>query len=37
MAMGERKLPGILAAANRRLINGLITDERTAAALLASV
>ena len=36
LAMGERKLPGILAAVNRRLVNGLITDERTAAALLAS-
>lgn len=35
LAMGERKLPGIFAAANRRLINGLITDERTAAGLLA--
>ena len=30
-------LPGILAAVNRRLVNGLITDERTATALLASV
>ena len=36
LAMGERKLPGILAAATRRLVNGLITDERTAAALLSS-
>ncbi|MCO5064432.1 MAG: sugar-binding transcriptional regulator [Rhizobiaceae bacterium] len=35
LAMGERKLPGILAAVTRRLVNGLITDERTAAALLA--
>ena len=34
LAMGERKMPGIRAAANRRLVNGLITDERTAAALL---
>lgn len=34
LAMGERKLPGILAAMNRRLINGLITDEKTAAAAL---
>src|SRR5690606_1532809 len=34
LAMGERKLPGILAAVNRRLVNGLITDERTAEALL---
>ena len=36
IAMGERKLPGILAAVTRRLVNGLITDERTAAALLAA-
>ena len=36
LAMGERKLPGILAAAKRRLVNGLITDERTAQALLAA-
>lgn len=35
-AMGERKLPGILGALTRRLVNGLVTDERTAAALLAS-
>lgn len=35
-AMGERKLPGILGALTRRLVNGLITDERTATALLAS-
>ncbi|MBN9243691.1 MAG: sugar-binding transcriptional regulator [Mesorhizobium sp.] len=34
LAMGEKKLPGILAAVNRRLVNGLITDERTASALL---
>ena len=34
-AMGERKFPGILAAVNRRLVNGLITDERTAEALLS--
>ncbi|PSJ62283.1 sugar-binding transcriptional regulator [Pseudaminobacter soli (ex Li et al. 2025)] len=34
LAMGERKLPGIQAAITRRLVNGLITDERTAAALL---
>lgn len=34
LAMGERKLPGILAAVTRRLVNGLITDERTAAELL---
>lgn len=36
LAMGERKLPGILAAVSRRLVNGLITDERTATALLAA-
>lgn len=36
LAMGERKLPGIHAAVTRRLVNGLITDERTAAALLAT-
>ncbi|OQM73769.1 sugar-binding transcriptional regulator [Manganibacter manganicus] len=36
LAMGERKLPGILAAINRRLVNGLITDERTAAGLLSA-
>lgn len=35
-AMGERKLPGILAAARAGLVNGLITDERTATALLAA-
>lgn len=35
-AMGERKLPGIFAAVNRRLVNGLITDERTAVALLGA-
>ncbi len=35
LAMGEKKLPGIVAALNRRLVNGLITDERTAARLLA--
>lgn len=34
VGMGELKVPGMLAAVNRRLINGLITDERTAAALL---
>jgi DNA-binding transcriptional regulator LsrR (DeoR family) len=34
-AMGERKLPAIHAALVRRLVNGLITDERTATALLA--
>lgn len=35
-AMGERKLPGIFAAVNRRLVNGLITDERTAVTLLGA-
>jgi DNA-binding transcriptional regulator LsrR (DeoR family) len=35
-AMGERKLPGILAATTAGLVNGLITDERTALALLAA-
>ena len=34
LAMGERKISGILAAVARRLVNGLITDERTAEALL---
>jgi DNA-binding transcriptional regulator LsrR (DeoR family) len=34
IAKGERKLPGIRAALNRRLINGLMTDELTAEALL---
>lgn len=33
-AMGSRKLPGIRAAVNRRLVNGLITDENTARALI---
>ena len=33
-AMGARKLPGIVAALNRRLVNGLITDERTAELLI---
>jgi DNA-binding transcriptional regulator LsrR (DeoR family) len=36
LAMGEKKLPGVIAALNRRLINGLITDERTATKLLIS-
>lgn len=35
LAMGERKVPGIRAALNRRLINGLLTDETTAGQLLA--
>jgi DNA-binding transcriptional regulator LsrR (DeoR family) len=34
LAIGERKLPGVRAALNRRLINGLMTDERTAERLL---
>ncbi|MGH6874765.1 MAG: sugar-binding transcriptional regulator [Aestuariivirgaceae bacterium] len=34
IAKGERKTPGILAAVSRRLVNGLITDESTAEALL---
>jgi DNA-binding transcriptional regulator LsrR (DeoR family) len=34
IAMGARKLPGIRATLLRRLVNGLITDERTAEGLL---
>lgn len=34
IAKGDRKLRGIRAALNRRLVNGLITDEQTAANLL---
>jgi DNA-binding transcriptional regulator LsrR (DeoR family) len=34
IAMGKKKLPGIRATLNRRLVNGLITDERTAEGLL---
>lgn len=34
IAMGETKLPGILGAVRAKLVNGLITDEATAAALL---
>jgi DNA-binding transcriptional regulator LsrR (DeoR family) len=34
LAKGDKKLPGIRAALNRRLINGLITDELTAEKLL---
>jgi DNA-binding transcriptional regulator LsrR (DeoR family) len=34
LAKGQRKTPGILAAVSRRLVNGLITDESTAEALL---
>ena len=36
LAMGDKKLPGTIAALNRRLVNGLITDERTATRLLAT-
>lgn len=36
IAVGERKTPGIRAALNRRLVNGLITDEGTAEAILAA-
>lgn len=35
IAKGEKKLPGILGAIRRRIVNGLITDELTAEALLA--
>jgi DNA-binding transcriptional regulator LsrR (DeoR family) len=34
LAKGERKLPGLRAAARRGLVNGVITDEATAAAML---
>jgi DNA-binding transcriptional regulator LsrR (DeoR family) len=34
LAKGSRKTPGVLAAISRRLVNGLITDELTAEALL---
>ncbi|MCO6050400.1 sugar-binding transcriptional regulator [Mesorhizobium sp. RP14(2022)] len=34
LGKGERKLPGLKAAAARRLVNGLITDEATAEGLL---
>jgi DNA-binding transcriptional regulator LsrR (DeoR family) len=36
IAMGEKKLPAIRAALRRRIVNGLITDERTAETLVAS-
>lgn len=36
LAKGDKKLPGIRAALNRRLVNGLITDELTADKLLHS-
>jgi DNA-binding transcriptional regulator LsrR (DeoR family) len=35
IAVGEKKIPGIRAALTRRLVNGLITDEGTAEAILA--
>lgn len=35
LAMGKKKLPGITAAIRGRMVNGLITDEATADALLA--
>jgi len=34
IAMGEKKLPGMRAMLNRRLVNGIITDERSAEGLL---
>ncbi len=34
IAVGARKMPGIRAALTRRLVNGLITDEATAQAIL---
>lgn len=34
LAKGDKKLPGIRAALNRRLVNGLLTDELTAQKLL---
>jgi DNA-binding transcriptional regulator LsrR (DeoR family) len=36
IAMGDKKMPGIVAALNRRLVNGLMTDERTAVQLLGA-
>jgi DNA-binding transcriptional regulator LsrR (DeoR family) len=35
IAIGQNKVPGIRAALNRRLVNGLITNETTAEGLLA--
>lgn len=35
IAVGARKMPGIRAALTRRLVNGLITDEATAQAILS--
>lgn len=37
IAQGKKKLPGIRAALNRRLVNGLLTDEQTAEELLKSM
>lgn len=36
IAKGRKKLPGIRAVVNRRLANGLITDEQTAESLLSA-
>jgi len=36
IAKGDKKTPGIRAALGRRLVNGLITDERTAEGLLGA-
>lgn len=36
IAIGEKKVPGIRAALNRRLVNGLISDEQTVEALLSA-
>lgn len=35
LAKGQSKLPGVRAAINGRLVNGLVTDEATASALLS--
>jgi DNA-binding transcriptional regulator LsrR (DeoR family) len=37
IAVGEKKTPGIRAALSRRLVNGIITDEATAEAILSAV
>lgn len=37
LAKGQKKLPGIRAALNRRLVNGLLTDELTAESLLRAL
>jgi DNA-binding transcriptional regulator LsrR (DeoR family) len=36
IAKGDNKLPGILGTLRRRIVNGLVTDELTAQALLAA-